>query len=115
MSQLVVKENWSDVLAAERFSVSITTVRRWSGRYRQALRDGVPPLTAMSDRSSRPRRSPHRLSRRVEHRIVGLRVSRRWGPARIAYRLGLNVSTVHRVLQRYGCPRLKWTDPATGT
>ena len=46
--------------------------------------------------------------------MVGLRVSRRWGPARIAYRLGLAVSTVHKILRRYGCPPLAWTDPATG-
>jgi len=45
---------------------------------------------------------------------VGLRVSRRWGPARIAYRLGMAVSTVHKVLRRYDCPPLAWTDPATG-
>jgi transposase InsO family protein len=50
----------------------------------------------------------------VERRVVGLRVSRRWGPARIAYRLGLTVSTVHKILRRYGCPPLAWTDPATG-
>jgi transposase InsO family protein len=50
----------------------------------------------------------------VERRVVGLRVSRRWGPARIAYRLGLAVSTVHKILRRYGCPPLAWTDPATG-
>ena len=43
-----------------------------------------------------------------------MRVSRRWGPARIAYHLGLNVSTVQRILTRYGCLRLSWTDPATG-
>ena len=46
--------------------------------------------------------------------MVGMRVSRRWGPARIAYHLGLNVSTVQRILTRYGCLRLAWTDPATG-
>ena len=69
----------------------------------------------MGDRSSRPHRCPHQLDRRTERRILGLRVSRRWGPARIAYHLGLNPSTVHKVLRRYRCPRLKWTDPATGT
>jgi transposase InsO family protein len=68
----------------------------------------------MVDRSSRPRLCPARLPQRTEHRIVGLRVSRRWGPARIAYHLQLNTSTVHKVLQRYRCPRLKWVDPATG-
>jgi hypothetical protein len=67
----------------------------------------------MADRSSRPRRSPGRLSRQVERRIIGLRVSRRLGPARIAWQLGLNPSTVHRVLTRYGCPQLARLDRAT--
>ena len=67
------------------------------------------------DRSSRPHHSPNQLPRRTEQRIVKLRVTRRWGPARIAYHLNQNPSTVHQVLRRYGCPRLKWTDPATGT
>jgi transposase InsO family protein len=115
MARLVVKGGWTQVLAAERFSISITTVRRWVGRYHEVLATGrVPTRADMADRSSRPQRCPHQLEPRIERRIVGLRVSRRWGPARIAYHLGLNPSTVHKVLQRYRCPRLKWTDPATG-
>ena len=44
-----------------------------------------------------------------------LRVTRRWGPARIAYLLGLQPSTVHRVLSRYGLARLPgWTGPPAG-
>ena len=108
LARLVVEQRWSYARAAERFSVSPTTARRWAARYRQ---DGP---AGMEDRSSRPHRSPHQLPRRSERRIVGLRVARRWGPARIAYHLGLNPSTVHKVLTRYRCPRLKWTDPATG-
>ncbi|OAH60511.1 transposase [Dietzia cinnamea] len=46
--------------------------------------------------------------------MIGLRVSRRWGPARIAYHLGMQPSTVHKILSRYGCVRLAFTDPATG-
>jgi transposase InsO family protein len=42
-------------------------------------------------------------------------VSKRWGPARIAYHLHLTSSTVHRILTRYLCPPLRFTDPATGT
>jgi transposase InsO family protein len=115
MARLVVVSGWTQALAAERFSISITTVRRWVARYRQVVAAGRRPTRAdMVDRSSRPRRSPHQLGRRAERRIIGLRVSRRWGPARIAYHLGLNPSTVHKVLCRYRCPRLKWTDPATG-
>jgi transposase InsO family protein len=108
LARLVVDKGWTLARAAERFSVGVTTARRWAERYRQLGADG------MSDRSSRPHRCPHQLSQRTERRILGLRVSRRWGPARIAYHLGLHPSTVHRVLQRNRCPRLKWTDPATG-
>ena len=115
MARLVVENGWTQVLAAERFSITITTVRRWVTRYRQVRASGrVPTRADMADRSSRPRRCPHQLGRHTERRILGLRVSRRWGPARIAYHLGLNPSTVHQVLTRYRCPRLKWIDPATG-
>ena len=109
LARLVVDRGWSYARAAERFGVGATTARRWAERYR------LQGPAGMSDRSSRPRRCGGQLPRRTERRIVGLRVSRRWGPARIAYHLGLNPSTVHKVLTRYGCPLLRWTDPATGT
>lgn len=56
---------------------------------------------AMADRSSRPHHSPNRLPKRTEHRIIKVWILRRWGPARIAYLLGLNPATVHRVLRCY--------------
>jgi transposase InsO family protein len=68
----------------------------------------------MGDRSSRPRHSPARTPCRTERRIIGLRVASRLGPARIAWRLGLNPSTVHKVLARYGCPRLPCLDRGSG-
>ena len=68
----------------------------------------------MADRSSRPHASPARTPVRTERRIIGLRVSRRLGPARIAFRLGLNPSTVHTVLARYRCPPLAHLDRASG-
>lgn len=108
LARLVVEDGWVLRRAAERFGVSVTTARRWAQRYRDLGPAG------MVDRSSRPHRSPNQLPQRRERRIVGLRVTRRWGPARIAYHLGLNPSTVHKVLRRYGCPPLKWVDPATG-
>jgi transposase InsO family protein len=108
LAKLIVDQGWTYARAAERFSVGLGTARRWAGRYRELGAAG------MIDRSSRPQHCPARLPQRTERRIVNLRVTRRWGPARIAYHLGLNPSTVHKVLQRYGCPRLKWTDPATG-
>ncbi|WP_053208325.1 IS481 family transposase, partial [Jiangella muralis] len=108
LAQLVVDKGWTLRRAAERWNCSVTTVKRWVDRYRVHGRAGL------IDRSSRPRVSPRRTPARVERRVVGLRVSRRWGPARIAYRLRMNVSTVHKILRRYGCPPLTWTDPATG-
>jgi transposase InsO family protein len=94
--------------AAERFQVSVTTASRWAGRYRDLGAAG------MVDRSSRPRHSPNRTRRRTEKRILGLRVQRRWGPARIGYLLGIHPSTVHRVLSRYGVAKLRWLDRPTG-
>lgn len=108
LARCVVEDGWPLRRAADRFAVSVTTAKRWADRYRQLGPDG------MGDRSSRPSSCPHRTSRRREHRVVGLRVSRRWGPARIAFHLGMNVSTVQRILARYRCLRLSWTDPATG-
>lgn len=108
LARCVVVDGWPVRRAAERFGVSPTCAQRWATRYRQLGAAG------MGDRSSRPRSCPHRTAVRTERRVIGLRVSRRWGPARIAYHLGLNVSTVHRILTRYACPPLRWTDPATG-
>ena len=108
LARCVVEDGWPLRRAANRFNVSVTTAKRWADRYRESGPAG------MGDRSSRPRSCPHRTRRRRERRVVGLRVSRRWGPARIAFHLGLNVSTVRRILTRYRCLRLSWIDPATG-
>ena len=108
LASCVVDDGWPLRRAAERFGVSVTTAARWAGRYREQGKAG------MEDRSSRPHRCPAQLPARVEHRIMGLRVTRRWGPARIGYRLRLNPATVGKVLTRYEAPRLAWTDPATG-
>ncbi|QGN32514.1 IS481 family transposase [Microlunatus sp. Gsoil 973] len=112
LARLIVDQGWPLRRAAERFGVSVTTAKRWADRYRS---DRAAGAAGLRDRSSRPRVSPGRTPTRIERRVVGLRVSRRWGPARIAYRLGLVVSTVHKILRRYGCPLLTFTDPATGT
>jgi transposase InsO family protein len=107
----VVEDGWSLRRAAERFQVAVTTAARaarWAGRYREL------GIAGMADRSSRPHRSPTRTPTRTERRIIKVRVIRRWGPARIAYLLGLNVSTVHPVLTRYGLAKLRWLDRPTG-
>jgi len=108
LARCVVDDRWPLRQAAQRFQVAPTTAARWAGRYR---RFGV---AGMVDRSSRPNRSPRRTPTRTERRIIKVRVTRRWGPARIAYLLGLHPSTVHRVLTRYRLARLAWLDRATG-
>jgi transposase InsO family protein len=108
LARCVVVDGYPLRRAAERFNVSVTCAARWARRYREEGEAGL------ADRSSRPRSCPHRTPTRTERRVVNLRVARRWGPHRIAYHLGLNVSTVQRILRRYGCLPLRWVDPATG-
>jgi transposase InsO family protein len=107
LARCVVDDGWPLRRAAERFQVSPTTAKRWADRYRQHGPD------AMADRSSRPHRSPRRTPAPIERKALHLRTTRRWGPARIAGRLGLNPSTVHRILCRAGVPRLAHLDRAT--
>jgi transposase InsO family protein len=104
----VVKDGWSYRRAADRFQVSPPTAKRWADRYRQFGEAG------MQDRSSRPRRCPAQVWTRTERRIIKLRWTRRWGPARIGSHLRLPASTVHKVLTRYKVARLAWLDRATG-
>lgn len=108
LAKCVVDQGWPLRRAADRFSVAVTTARRWSSRYE------THGAAGMKDRSSRPKHCPRQLPRGTERRIMRMRVAKRWGPGRIAYRLGLNPATVHKVLVRYKAPPLSWTDPATG-
>ncbi len=108
LARCVVEDGWPLRRAAQRFQVSPNTARRWADRYRQHGPAG------MGDRSSRPRRSPRRTPRPVERRVLHLRVKKRWGPVRIAGRLGLVPSTVHKILTRHRVARLAHLDRATG-
>jgi transposase InsO family protein len=106
LAELIVLHGWTVRSAAERFQCSPATASKWAARYRAG--------ESMVDGSSRPRHSPGRCQRRLERRIVNLRVTRRWGPHRIGYHLGVPRSTVGRVLARYRMPLLAHLDQATG-
>jgi transposase-like protein len=93
---------------AHEMGVSRTTAYRWWGRYQQLGSAGLV------DRPSIPLRSPRRTPTRLEQRILRLRRRERLGPARIAARLGVPASTVHRVLVRHQMNRLAWLDRPTG-
>ena len=108
LARCVVDDGWPLRRAAERFQVSHNTAKRWADRYRQLGPAG------MVDRSSRPHRSPSQTPAPVSRQVLHLRVKKRWGPARIAGRLGLVPSTVHKILTRNRVARLAWLDRATG-
>jgi transposase InsO family protein len=108
LARCIVNDGWPLRRAAERFQVSVTCAQRWARRYRDHGEAG------MADRSSRPVHSPRRLPQRRERRIINLRVTRRWGPARIAGHLRMAASTVYAVLRRYRLARLADLDRATG-
>jgi transposase InsO family protein len=108
LARCVVQDGWPLRRAAERFQVSPTTAHRWATRYRTLGPAG------MTDRPSRPHHSPRRTPTRRERRVINLRHTRRWGPARIAGHLGMHPSTVHRILTRHRMPRLMHLDRATG-
>ena len=106
LAALIVDEGWPIRRAAERFQVAPATASKWATRYRAG--------ESLTDRSSRPHHSPTRLPRRRERRIVALRFTRRWGPHRLSYHLGIPRSTIERVLARYRMPLLAHIDQATG-
>jgi transposase InsO family protein len=93
---------------AQEMGISRATASRWWRRYRQLGEAGLV------DRPSVPHRSPHRTPAHLEQRILRLRHRERLGPARIAARLGMPASTVHRVLVRHGLNRLVLLDRSTG-
>jgi len=88
------------VRAAKNNGTSRRTVYRWRRR-----------AGAYADRSSRPHRSPRRTPDPVEASVLGLRLQLRWGPDLIGPYLGLNPSTVHRILRRHGAQRLSHLFP----
>lgn len=94
-------------VAAE-MGVSRATAWKWWRRFQM---EGVEGL---ADRSSRPVQCPHRTPPDVEDEVERLRRELKIGPVRIAARLGLVASTVHRILVRRGLNRLAWMDRPTG-
>jgi transposase InsO family protein len=89
--------------AAADAGVSERTAHRWLRRWRSGDRE-------LWDRSSAPRRCPHRLAEAQLERIQELRRQGLTGPA-IARALGLARSTVGLVLRRLGLNRLALLEP----
>jgi transposase InsO family protein len=94
-----IKSGWLLGRAAEAAGVSRRTASKWLAR------DRGGGERRLCDRSSAPRRSPHRTSAEVVAQIEGLRRERLSGP-QIARRLELPRSTVGALLRRLGLGKL---------
>jgi transposase InsO family protein len=108
LARRVVEEGWPIARAAEHFHVSWPTAKRWASRYAAMGEAG------MTDRSSRPYRSPNRTAQIMVRKIVHLRWKHRLSPLAIASRLSMPASTVHAVLVRCRLNRLSHIDIRTG-
>ncbi len=100
----VGEHGWTVSAAARAAGISRATAHKWLARSRETP-------SALTDRSSRPRRSPRRTPRVWEDMVVLLRRTRMTGP-RIARELKLPPATVARILQRHGLRRLRDLQPA---
>lgn len=103
-----VSAGWPAAHVAEQLGVSRATVHKWLRRYSEG------GDAALADRSSRPRRMPSRTPAAVEKRVLAARRRRRRGAVVLAVELGLNPSTVGRILARHHMPPLAAVDPITG-
>jgi transposase InsO family protein len=99
---------WPAAQIAEQLGVSRATVHKWLRRFAEAGEAGL------LDRSSRPRRMPNRTPARVEQRVLAARRRRKRGAVVLGAELGLNPSTVGRILARHQVPHLAAIDPITG-
>ena len=93
--------------AAAAFSVAPATAHRWWHRFKTASMEERRSLSCLQDRSSRPRRSPRRLSAAEEEPILTARRETNLGPGRLAGIVRRARSTIWKVLRRHGLSRLR--------
>lgn len=94
-------------VAAE-MGISRTTAWRWWRRFRESGAAGLV------DRSSVAHAHPRQTTPCEQTRVRIMRELTRRGPVFIAGKLGMQASTVGRVLARHGTPLLRELDPVTG-
>ena len=85
--------------AASIVGCSRQTGSKWVNRNRRG--------EGLENRSSRPHRSPRRVSPEVEKAVLHARAELRAGPHVVGWTTGVAASTVHAILRRHGCSRLR--------
>ena len=85
--------------AAAIVGCSRQTGSKWVNRQRRG--------EGLQDRSSRPHRSPRRLPDSVEQAVLRARAELQAGPHVIGWATGVAASSVHAILRRHGCSRLR--------
>jgi transposase InsO family protein len=101
LARFVLDQGATRKAAAAAFRVGVKTAGKWVARYRAAGTEGL------LDRSSRPHRSPRRLSESLSSRVVELRRGHMPG-YEIARRTGASPASVSRILRRARLSR--WRD-----
>ena len=91
--------------AAASLGVSPATANRWARRWRAASESERRSSSCLVDRSSRPHRSPRRLSVDQEALILAARAATNLGPGRLAHICRRSRSTIWKVLHRHGRSR----------
>jgi transposase InsO family protein len=99
-----IDAGWSVMEAAEAAGITDRTARRWMARWRA---EGPAGLV---DRSSAPRRIPHRTPPERVREIIRLR-RLRMTAAQISLALGMALSTVSAVLKRVGLGKRSKLEP----
>src|SRR5438552_2774977 len=89
--------------AAAIVGCSRQTGSKWVNRSRRG--------EGLTDRSSRPHRSPRRASEAVEQSVLRARAELQLGPHLVGWATGVAASTVHAILRRHGCSRLRPPPP----
>jgi len=102
---LAIADGMTLKAAAAAFSVAPATAHRWWHRFRVASLEERRSLSCLRDRSSRPQRSPRRLSAAEEQPILRARRETGLGPGRLAGIVRRARSTIWKVLRRHGLSR----------
>jgi transposase InsO family protein len=105
----VLGEGWKPADAAKAMGVSRQTAYKWLRRFAEEGPAGL------MDRSSAPRRCPHRLDEDAVAAIIEARLVTLRGPHRLAYELHRPRSTIYGVLRRHRLNRLSYLDRPTRT